>query len=167
MSIELKIAELSDVPLIQSLAEQIWKKHYTEIISKQQIEYMLEKMYSTKKLSEEINLPNYDYYIAYVNDKATGFFAISKEKEDNYLLNKFYILQSQQSTGLGQIIFNQVFEKKNYKKIELFVNRQNFKSINFYFKLGFKITAVVDNHIGENYYMNDFIMQKLNQNAKP
>jgi RimJ/RimL family protein N-acetyltransferase len=46
--------------------------------------------------------------------------------------------------------------------IKLTVNRQNFKSINFYFKNGFKIEKVEDFDIGNGYWMNDFIMVKKN-----
>ena len=42
--------------------------------------------------------------------------------------------------------------------MRLTVNRSNFKSINFYFKLGFIIEEVKDFDIGNNYFMNDFIM---------
>jgi hypothetical protein len=38
------------------------------------------------------------------------------------------------------------------------VNRQNYKAINFYFKLGFKIQTVADFDIGNGYVMNDFVM---------
>ena len=44
--------------------------------------------------------------------------------------------------------------------MRLFVNRENFKSINFYFKTGFIIEKIIDQPIGENFYMNDFIMIK-------
>jgi ribosomal protein S18 acetylase RimI-like enzyme len=46
------------------------------------------------------------------------------------------------------------------KSITLSVNRQNFKSINFYFKNGFKIKSVEDFDIGNDYEMNDFVMVK-------
>jgi len=42
--------------------------------------------------------------------------------------------------------------------IRLTVNRSNYKTINFYFKFGFIIEEVKDFDIGNNYYMNDFIM---------
>jgi ribosomal protein S18 acetylase RimI-like enzyme len=42
--------------------------------------------------------------------------------------------------------------------VRLNVNRQNYKSINFYFKLGFKIEKVVDIDLDKGYQMNDFIM---------
>ncbi|MBK7966419.1 MAG: hypothetical protein IPK10_14825 [Bacteroidetes bacterium] len=38
------------------------------------------------------------------------------------------------------------------------VNRTNLKAINFYFKKGFTIEEVKDFDIGNNYFMNDFVM---------
>ena len=42
--------------------------------------------------------------------------------------------------------------------VRLTVNRQNFKSVNFYFKNGFTIERVADFDIGNGYVMNDFVM---------
>ena len=158
MKVELKKACLSDISIIRQLSETIWKKHYTSIISMEQIEYMLAKMYSVEQLSAEINSSSYSYYLVVVDGKFSGFMAISIDTPLNYLLHKFYILQEQQFKGLGEKVFHLVFDHLRFNSIQLFVNRQNFKSINFYFKMGFRINDVVDNHIGDGYYMNDFIM---------
>ena len=160
MNIEIKKATTADIPLIRKLSETIWKDHYTSIISLEQIEYMLDKMYSPENLREEINTPRYEYHLAMLDGKPGGYMAISSESEVNFMLNKFYILNQHRFKGFGELVFNLVFKGKGFRKIELFVNRQNFKSINFYFKMGFKIAGVVDNHIGKGYYMNDFIMVK-------
>lgn len=160
MNIELKRATPEDIQLIQQLSESIWKQHYIDIISMQQIEYMLKKMYSTEKLLQEINSAQHNYFIAYLNDKPLGYIAISKESDNKIMLNKFYLLQEQRFHGLGKKIFDLVFSNYPKAEVQLFVNRQNFKSVNFYFKMGFKITEVVDNHFGDGYYMNDFFMVK-------
>lgn len=160
MNIELKKATPEDIQLIQQLSETIWRQHYIDIISKQQIEYMLKKMYSTEKLLQEINSAQHNYFIAYLNDKPLGYIAISKESDNKIMLNKFYLLQEQSFHGLGKKIFDLVFSNYPKAEVQLFVNRQNFKSVNFYFKMGFKIAEVVDNHFGESYYMNDFFMVK-------
>lgn len=160
MNIELKKATADEIPLIQQLSESIWRQHYIDIISKQQIEYMLAKMYSTEKLEQEINSDLHTYFIAYLKDKPLGYIAISKESDNKIMLNKFYLLQEQRFHGLGKKIFELVFSNYPQSDIQLFVNRQNFKSVNFYFKMGFKIADVIDNHFGEGYYMNDFFMVK-------
>jgi diamine N-acetyltransferase len=160
MKVELKKASLSDISIIRQLSETIWKKHYTSIISMEQIEYMLAKMYSVEQLSTEISSPAFSYYLVVVDGIVSGYISVSKDNALNYFLNKFYILQEQQFKGLGEKVFQLVFDNLRYSSIQLFVNRQNFKSVNFYFKMGFRIQDVVDNHIGDGYYMNDFIMLK-------
>ena len=50
---EILKAELTDLPRIAVLAEKIWKEYYTTIISMEQINYMLEWMYSTPVLSQQ------------------------------------------------------------------------------------------------------------------
>ena len=65
---------------------------------------------------------------------------------------------------LTSCLFGFAQSKKNtevvasIEKLRLTVNRQNFKSINFYFKNGFKIDHVEDFDIGNGYVMNDFVM---------
>ena len=43
------------------------------------------------------------------------------------------------------------------KKLELQVNRKN-KAVGFYEKMGFQIVESKDFHIGEEFYMNDYVM---------
>jgi hypothetical protein len=44
------------------------------------------------------------------------------------------------------------------QEVRLAVNRKNYKSINFYFKIGFIIDHCMDVAIGNGFYMNDFEM---------
>ena len=159
MQVEIRKATIADIPIIRELSETIWKRHYIEIISMQQIEYMLDKMYSVKKLEEEINHADYTYFIAFVNNELAGYIAISSSDKKNFMLHKFYILAEKRFKGIGEKVFNLVFQ--SFDSISLFVNRQNYKSVNFYFKMGFKIADVIDNNIGDGYFMNDFIMKKV------
>jgi RimJ/RimL family protein N-acetyltransferase len=73
-------------------------------------------------------------------------------------LHKFYIDQQKSNAGIGTNVLNLLIQQINSKSLTLTVNRQNFKSINFYFKNGFKIDRVEDFDIGDGYEMNDFVM---------
>ena len=44
--------------------------------------------------------------------------------------------------------------------LELNVNRHN-DAFHFYTKLGFSISKEEDNDIGEGYFMNDYVMEKV------
>ena len=87
-----------------------------------------------------------------------GFISVNSKKKGEWFLNKFYINQLKAKKGIGSKVFDLLLELTNPKKITLTVNRQNYKSINFYFKKGFKIEKVADFEIGKNYVMNDFVM---------
>jgi len=154
----LKPASENDFVTIEKLARIIWDEHYTPIIGAEQINYMLKEMYSTEALKKQ-TLAGQKFHLIINENKETGFISVSSTDNKNYFLNKFYILQEKQNTGLGTSVFKQVFEDLyTPENIRLTVNRQNYKSVNFYFKLGFKIEKVEDFDIGNGYFMNDFVM---------
>ena len=159
MKITLRKAGADDIPLIARLADTIWRAHYTEIIGLEQVEYMLNKMYNPNSLFDQIQHKLHVFYLVILNEEEVGFISISNEGQNKYMLNKFYLLQNLQGKGLGTLSFQQLLEENpDIHEIRLTVNRQNFKSINFYFKLGFKIEKVADFDIGDGYFMNDFVM---------
>ena len=160
MKIETQKVDIADIHVIQNLANEIWHQHYPSILSQEQINYMLKTMYASEKLHTEISDTAYCYHIILMDAIPIGYLGMNQQ-EQNYFLDKFYILQQYQGKGFGKKVFEIIFSSLRYEKISLFVNRQNFKAINFYFAVGFSITEVVDNSIGEGYYMNDFVMVKL------
>ncbi len=160
----LKPAVEKDFITIEKLAHSIWHKHYVPIVGKEQVDYMLGKMYSNQALQQQI-LDGQQFYLVVNDEKETGFISISSINGKHLMLHKFYILQEKQNFGLGTMVFKKIIQDiYTPQTIRLTVNRQNYKSINFYFKLGFKIEKVADFDIGNNYFMNDFVM--LWQNKK-
>jgi len=152
-------AEKTDCKLIYDLAEEIWNKHYVPIIGQQQVNYMLQTLYSEKALIQQMN-EGQNFTIIHLNLTPIGYFSISRKKEVSFL-HKLYIDSQFQSKGIGTEIMNEIYaQSKGANSIELTVNRQNFKTINFYFKNGFKIKSVEDFDIGNGYFMNDFVMKK-------
>lgn len=148
----------SDIPIIHSLARKIWMDHYPSIISMEQIEYMLEKMYSEAALQQQLT-DGHRFFILSDGKTDLGYLSFSQTEEGNYFLHKFYIDTQHHRKGLGHFFFDTVFKPLyNLKTIRLNVNRTNIKAINFYFKKGFTIEEVKDIDIGNNYFMNDFQM---------
>lgn len=159
MQVSIIKAQESDFKLIAELAKNIWHKHYVPIIGEEQVNYMLEKIYSKNSLTEQTITKKHVFYLIQEEVNTIGFVSISSENETDFWIHKFYVLQNNQNKGVGSTVFNEVLKQMNQPKtIRLTVNRQNFKSINFYFKLGFKIEQVADFDIGNGYFMNDFIM---------
>jgi ribosomal protein S18 acetylase RimI-like enzyme len=158
MNIHLQKATNSDIPHIAAMASKIWKAYYPAIITHEQIDYMLDKFYSVSSMQEQMNTGQ-DFYLIKLNNNSVGYLSITKQNDGEYFLNKFYIDLDQHRKNIGQTSFqNLLNELPEINTIRLTVNRSNYKSINFYFKLGFIIDEAKDFDIGNNYFMNDFIM---------
>jgi ribosomal protein S18 acetylase RimI-like enzyme len=158
MSLQFKNATEKDIPVIAKLADTIWKKHYVPIIGITQVEYMLSKIYSTESIAQQMQ-EQQNYTLVYDDQTPIGYISISTKDHKNYFLHKFYIEVSEQGKGIGSQLLDRILNTlKSAETIELTVNRQNFKSINFYFKHGFIIKEVADFDIGNGFFMNDFVM---------
>ena len=166
MKLQLKKANNSHIAIINKLATEIWNQHYIEIISQAQINFMLEKMYSAQSLEQQLQEAGTFFYLVEAEEKNIGFIGVSTTDNKNWHLNKFYLLNTTQGKGLGTTAFNLLLQELNSpQQIQLRVNRQNYKSVNFYFKNNFVIEKLDDLDLGEGYFMNDFVM--LWTNKKP
>lgn len=161
----MEIVEVSSKDLIKTvvkIADEIWKEHYAQIISLEQIEFMLDKFQSLNAISTQINKEHYKYFL--IKDEAenpVGYFAIVP-KPDHLFLSKFYIKQNSRQKGYGKKVISFItdFAKQNHlPHISLTVNRQNKNSITAYLKMGFQIISQANAEIGNNFIMNDYIMQ--------
>jgi len=130
------------------------------MISQEQIDYMLEMMYSLSALEKQLN-EGHEFWMLRLNNSYLGYFSISKKDPHVYFINKLYLKTNHHGAGLGTEFLNDVLSNyADWNTIRLTVNRTNYKSINFYFKNGFKIESVANFDIGNDYFMEDFIMIK-------
>jgi diamine N-acetyltransferase len=163
--VTIRAADIKDVPTIHELAHRIWPDAYKDILSPEQLAYMLDMMYSYEALQYQIEKQKHEFFIALEDEQAVGFASISpkfKISESIYRLNKIYVLPEMQHKGIGQKLMAHIIsliKPRGAAILELNVNRNN-KAMNFYERLGFKITKEEDLSIGNGYYMNDYVMQK-------
>lgn len=151
----------ADIPLIRDMAYQIWPQTYGSILSQEQLDYMLNLLYSEKVLHEQIE-GNIEFIIAYDGVHPVGFASFGLVEPTIYKLHKIYVLTSQQGKGTGRFIIEQLIKAMKAKgatALQLNVNRQN-NAKNFYEKLGFVVMKEEDVDIGNGYYMNDYVMEK-------
>ena len=91
----------------------------------------------------------------------TGFSSFSNEKNTIFKLQKLYVDNQIQGQGVGLLLLKNVISEVKIagaSKLILNVNRRN-KALNFYLKNGFKIILEEDIAIGNNYFMNDYVME--------
>ena len=135
MNLKLVPASPADAALIHDLAHRIWWAHYPGIVSDGQIEYMLERGYSVPALQQQMAEGQQFWLLRQNNEaEALGYIAVAAlETPGHYFIHKFYIDNTQRGRGIGREAFAQLLEQyPQAQKIRLFVNRLNFKSINFY-----------------------------------
>jgi ribosomal protein S18 acetylase RimI-like enzyme len=158
--LEINIATKEDIDTIHNLAVKIWNAHYPSIISQQQIDFMLTEMYSVESLHEQME-NNHVFLLAMMDNVACGYLSYNAVTDGNYFLNKLYVDVSLQGKNIGKMLLDRCLTKcAPLHTMRLQVNRKNYKAINFYFKNGFSIEEVKDFDIGNNFFMNDFIMLK-------
>lgn len=156
--LHLRLATDADLPYIEACAHRIWRAHYTEIIGLPQIEYMLGLLYTPDSLRRQM-AEGQRFYIVAEDGEARGYVAVSDKGDGNYFLHKFYLDNERRGKGLGARVFAALLDQyPDLHTLRLTVNRQNYKSINFYFKMGFTIEHCVDISIGEGFVMDDFQM---------
>lgn len=158
--IHLILAKHSDLGAIAEMARQIWNTHYVPMIGQAQVNYMLDKFYAQHSLAAQLQ-SGHRFYLIQQNDDTIGFLSVSSANNCDYFLHKLYIYSQKANTGSGTEVFERLIYLINPKSLTLTVNRKNFKSINFYFKNGFRIKSVEDFDIGNGYEMNDFVMERL------
>ncbi|MEJ7557141.1 MAG: GNAT family N-acetyltransferase [Pedobacter sp.] len=160
----LRKAKEKDIEIIQEIANNTWYSAYESILSMDQIEYMLDKMYSRGALISQLQ-EGHVFLIAEENEKDLGFagFSLSDPERNTYKLHKLYVLPFAHGKGIGKLLMNEVAniaKNAGAVSLELNVNRNN-KAADFYQRAGFKIKETVDLDIGNGFFMNDYVMEKL------
>lgn len=154
-------ATTEDCFLIQSLAQQVFPATYASILSPEQIDYMMEWMYSPENIRKQMD-EGHVYLLAYKENEAIGYVSVQPQEADVFHLQKIYVLPGYQGTHCGSFLFREAI--RYIKEIhptpclmELNVNRHN-KALHFYERMGMKKLREGDFPIGNGYYMNDYIM---------
>ena len=165
-------ATLSDRAFIRSVSERTWPSTYGHIISQEQIDFMLDWMYSDASLEKQMNT-GCEFYIASKQNEngdldAFGFCSVSPEEEKDklesskaYKLNKLYVLPAAQGTGAGKALLNksiEVAKAAGSSSLFLQVNKQN-TAYTFYLKKGFITELAFKFDIGNGFYMDDYVMR--------
>jgi ribosomal protein S18 acetylase RimI-like enzyme len=154
-----------NVGLIRELTFKIWPQTYSTILSDEQINYMLDMMYSNSALKKQINDYGHQFIVAYDDQKPVAFASYSQKSADDdrtYRLHKIYILPNQQGKGIGKKLLEYIvadIQGDGATVLELNVNRYN-PAKTFYEKLGFSVSWEEDIDIGNGFYMNDYVMTK-------
>ena len=160
---EIKKISIDAIPVVQGLSREIWNKVYPSIISQEQIDYMLEMMYSKESLEKQMTEMDHHFFLLYSEGMPVGFasYSIKSNQEPHTVrLNKLYLQPECHGMGFGKAMIDYVVKQStilNASNIELNVNKQN-PAVRFYKRQGFSIKSEMVLDIGNGYVMDDYIM---------
>lgn len=147
--------------MLANFAKSIWYEHYSPIIGKKQVAYMLEKFQSSSAIKSQIK-EGYQYFQVNDETKLVGYFSVQMRKNASLFISKFYLAQETRGKGIGKKMLSyieQLATVTNCKTLDLTVNKDN-PAYNVYLKLGFTNQGSAKFDIGEGYIMDDYLMSK-------
>lgn len=164
MSFQFNKAGVADVFEIETLAKRIWPIVYKDMISKEQINYMLQFMYSPNALLKQMNEQKHQFVFLLEAEKNIGFLSYTTlaNGEATHRLNKIYLLPSYQGLGLGKkmlLYTEQQVKNRGATALQLNVNKRN-PAVAFYTHLGYTLKEEVVIAIGSGFVMDDYILEK-------
>ena len=158
----LRQAAKDDITLIHELACQAFPATYRDLLSREQIDFMMDWMYSPANLEKQME-EGHVYFIASHEGKDCGYLSVQPEGPGVFHLQKIYVLPGFQGLHIGSFLFRHAISYIRSIHPEpclmrLNVNRDNTRAVEFYQRMGMRTLERGDFHIGPGYYMTDYIM---------
>ncbi len=152
---------------VEEAANHVWHNYYKDILSEEQIAYMLRKFQSKEAMKQQIE-NGYIYYMLISDGVLAGYMCYVLES-DHVFLSRLYIKAEYRRQGLAKrslahletIFLSPEYEFQHIKKIRLHVERKNSFAINVYEHLGFHKVKPVDIDIGGGFICEDYMMERM------
>lgn len=163
--IKIRKATAKDIPDIQAVANEAWPQAFAQILAPQQIQYMMEMMYSHDALWEQIVTKGHMFYIASKDDTPIGYISIEHNCDNSgkTKIHKAYIIPECRRMGLGRMMFDKAIEEARGVKssaVFLNVNKHNNSAIAFYNRSGFDLVKEEVIDIDNGFVMDDYVFEK-------
>lgn len=157
----LKLLSSNELKIVQDLAYATWPDTFKDILTSEQIHYMLEWMYNLETLRKQVE-DGHLFYVYLDKGVPLGFMGIEPNHptQDSLKIHKIYVLPQTQGSGVGKKLLQKAMEVANdtgISKLVLNVNRFN-KAVSFYQYIGFVIEYEENIDIGNGFLMEDFVM---------
>jgi len=159
---KITVATQEQLSIVKQLAQDIWYVAYKDIISTDQIDYMLNMMYSIVSLEKQYQ-NNHVFLLVQDTDSFIGYasYELNFEPTHKTKIHKLYVLPHWQSKGVGKLLLDEIThtaKRSNQESLILNVNKYN-TAVHFYQKVGFSIAHSTLVDIGNSYVMDDYVME--------
>lgn len=157
----LRPATPEDIPLLQQLARTIWHRVYTALITPEQTDLMLARMYATATLRQEM-AGGVVWQILEEDHLPIGYTSYSMIAAGVCKLHKLYIHPDYHGKGLGKRLMKEAVayaRQHGAGTLVLMVNRGNEKALRAYRAFGFQIAESVDWEFAPGFILHDYTMK--------
>lgn len=154
----------ADIPLIGPLARRIWRSHYADIISNDQIEHMLRAKYDEADLQPYIGGSDRSFDVLRIASVIAGFLRCRRLDASTLKLEEIYLDAPYRGAGLGRLMLEHAqtrAEEWGLHRLTLFVNKSNHAAIRAYQRNGFTICDSVVIDIGHGFVLDDYQMERF------
>lgn len=154
----------ADFETLARLAEEIWRAHYSRMISPAQIDYMLEGRYTPERLRGYLHSDQRWLWLLRVDGVPAGYCSCALgEAPDGMKLEQLYLRAAHTGRGLGGRMLRHVEAQARAHgrgTLYLTVNKGNADAIAMYRASGFTVREEAVFDIGNGYVMDDYVMAK-------
>ena len=145
-------ATVADCELIHMMAKEVFPATYKDILSPEQLDYMMDWMYAPSNVRKQMEEEGHVYSIASKENEPCGYVSVQQQEKDVFHLQKIYVLPRFQGTHCGSFLFKEAIKciKEMHPEpclMELNVNRNN-KALQFYEYMGMRKLREGDFPIG-------------------
>ena len=157
-----KVTDKSGLQEVAELAEKIWHECFTEILSEEQINYMVEKFQSFSVMCDQTETQGYTYLSVRSDGELCGYIGIKPEEGSRFFLSKLYLRKDKRGKGIASEMLERVIEEAKSagkSSVYLTVNKHNRHAIDVYIKKGFRMVSEAVTDIGSGFVMDDYIME--------
>ena len=148
---------------VRKIADVIWPETFKDILSPEQIRYMMQMMYAPEVMSREL-AEGFSFNIVLADGRDAGYVVYSAYGEDGTAkLHKVYLLNDFHRQGVGQKMLEYVCRRcreRGFSSVLLAVNKQNLPAQKAYLRHGFIMEKAVKCDIGHGFFMDDYLMRK-------
>ena len=164
-NVRLEALREANFDIASNLGTTIWKAHYSKIISMGQIDYMLAVRFASDNLRRYLNSTKLWFEILWQGERPIGYCSYGLTVSPGEMkLEQIYLLEEFRGNGFGVFMLLHIeseAHKKNIQTLILQVNKRNESSIAFYRKAGYQIREEAVFDIGNGYFMDDYVMEKV------
>lgn len=164
MNSQLEIIVCQNQEMLKEVADcanEIWHEYFPFLLSKDQINYMVDKFQSFKAMDEQTRHDHYKYYQVHKDGQMIGYIGL-KFEPDRLFLSKLYLKKEARGKHYASDMLEYIFEiakRQCYQSVYLTCNKHNSNSLAVYEKKGFKKIDEDVTDIGNGYVMDDYIYE--------